>query len=131
MSITNFAPGVTRVPCKICGKMVDVSDESTEWNESPRNPCHRLCANRKSDTWLAPLDCDELSAIWKACQEESRGKRPPLTAQAKAEILFAVTETIRISESRSAGLAARLLYLIDHKLWKQPLRFKRVQNSPE
>lgn len=41
---SNFSPSVTRVVCRICKKSVDITGD--DWNERPKDPCHRLCYNQ-------------------------------------------------------------------------------------
>lgn len=64
---SNFAPGVTHVPCCLCGDLVDVTGEG--WNEDLHNPAHRLCWNSRRPSYAeslmfdAPMNVEQMGEI--------------------------------------------------------------------
>ncbi len=110
-------------PCVHCKEPVGVDGQDETWNENPHRPAHRLCANSvPADTWIAPLNYDDLLLIWSYAKQEARGLIPPLSNAKKAQIKAALLETAQGSTTRSRAGAITLIRLLDEQRWGEHLR---------
>ncbi len=77
---------------------------------------------RRSDTWIAPLNYDDLHMIWQYAQKEAKGLVPPLSNGKKKKIKAALRDTVETSPTRSRAGAITLIRLLDEQRWGEPLR---------
>lgn len=136
MTTSNFAAGVTHMPCRVCEKPVDVRPESDEWNENPRWVAHRLCQNSMpeypgygSDRWdeikalssgCYRIGVKTLERLWFMVRKQSSGKMEPWDGETKKRIVLAAERTVKWGTCRQSVYAARFLILLRTRQWNKP-----------
>lgn len=136
---SNFAPGVTHVPCCLCGDLVDIRGDS--WNEEPKNPAHRLCWNSRRPSYAEsllydpPLNYYQLAEIYQAIRDGVK-----FTDEQRAYIKESIRKTAKwecfelptgeaFNPTRGRAYAIRLLAFIATGLVYEPGGRFRVQSG--